>query len=121
MAVEALKQVARRRRTAEAQPLESAKVPSVGLVIERLQDRHPDSRHAGRKRHPFTCKQVKETDRVKTRAGQHESSAGQGGRIGQAPGVSVEHRDDGQDHVTRADTVHVGEGRDERVQDERSV
>ena len=111
----------RHRRPADKHRAHRREVVHARVRVEILQDAHPDRRHAGRERHAFANEQIDEARRIEVRTGQHELRAHHHGRVRQAPGVGVEHRDDRQHGVGLVD-AHAGrQGDGERVQHERPV
>ena len=69
------------------------------MVLHPVDHDHPDGRHARGDVDLFGFIHIEQAFCVHMRAGEDLLRAGQRGDIGQAPGVDVEHRHHGQNHV----------------------
>ena len=76
---------------------------------EVLEEAHPDGGDAGGEGDALLVHEALDGGAVEVAAGHDEAGADHGGGIGQAPGVDVEHGDDGHDAVRRAEAEDVGE------------
>ena len=102
-------------RAADHGALEAAEVQVVLLhVVEQAQ---PHGGHAGAEGDLLGLEQLVERLAVEVRAGHHQLGAAQGGRIRDAPGIDVEHRHDGQDHVLRRQRHGIRQGGGVGMQD----
>ena len=79
------------------------------LVAQMGERREPDRRHAGRDRHAFVRIERAQARAVEAGAGQDHLGANHRGGVGQAPGVDMKHRHDGQRRVARGEPHRIGQ------------
>ena len=72
-------------------------------------------------RHPLALEQVEDALGVEVGTGEDEAGAGEGRRVGQSPGVGVEHRHHREDRVAAGDPERVRERDAEAVQNGGAV
>ena len=89
-------------------------------ALELGQHAHPDGGDARGDRDPLRLDEVGQRRGLHARAGHHEVGADGHGRVGEAPGVGVEHRDDRQQPVALAG-AQAGDQHAHRVQERRPV
>ena len=96
-------------------------LPTARLLLQRVEDSHPDGGDAGRHGDALALEQVEQVLRVEVGSGEHQLRPGERAPVGQAPGIDVEHRHDRQQRVRVAQREPVGEGDEHRVQHGGSV
>jgi hypothetical protein len=107
--LEALGHRRRRGRAADRQPLQRREAQAVlGHIVQQTE---PHRRHTGAHRHLLGLEQLVEALRVERSAGEHRFGADQHHRIGQAPGIHMEHGHDRADDVARREVEAVGQRR----------
>ena len=117
--VEGLDHRRRRGRAADHGVLHRRELELVGLHV--VEQRQPHGRHAGREGDALLLEQLVEAGAVEGHAREHQLRPDQGGRVGQAPGVDVEHRHHRQDHRARRNAQRVGQRRGIGVQQRRAM
>ena len=98
---------------------DAREVPARRVRVERLEDPHPDRRHARADRDLLLDERVEEALRVEMRPGEDLLRADERAREREAPRVCVEHRDDRKDGVALVDAEEPG-GR-QRVDRDRAM
>ena len=96
---EGLDHRARRRGPPDGHVPDPREVVDARVRVERLEDPHPDRRHSRADGDPLVHEVLEQADGVEVRAGKHLLDAAHRARVREAPGVRVEHRDDGEADV----------------------
>ncbi len=84
--------------------------------VDMLKQHHPDGRNAEGQRHLLVAHQLVDALAVERRSGHHQLGATHGTGIGHAPGIDVEHRDDHQRRILRAQSEYISRADGEGMQ-----
>ena len=117
--VEGLDHGRRRGRAADHRVLHGRELELVGLHV--LQQRQPHRRHARGEGNLLLLEQLVEAGAVERHAGEDDLGADHRRRVGQAPGVDVEHRHHRQHDRARRQAKRIGQRRAIGVQHGRAV
>ena len=99
----------------------AGQLPVAWIGFEQFEQGQPDGGNPGSQGYLLLLHEIEEGAGLEVSSGQDLLASVQDSGVGQAPGVDVEHGNDGQDDVVAAEVEVGGQGEDEGVQAKGAV
>src|SRR5262249_44366451 len=119
--IERAHETRRRRGTADYQADRGGEFPATGIFFKRVKDAEPDGGDAAGDGHLLILNKVKNAFGVHVWPRKNHAGASHYATEGQAPGIGVEHRSDGEHSVVMADREAVDHAFGERVKNDGAM